>query len=65
MRADTGEQLYGFHSSRAQRTGSVLKVLTASAAIAVLGADYQITTQGRRRQHRRHRSSSSATVTRL
>jgi len=45
VRADTGEQLYGFHSSRAQRTGSVLKVLTASAAIAVLGADYQITTR--------------------
>ena len=45
VRADTGEQLYGFHSASAQRTGSVLKVLTASAAIAVLGADFQITTR--------------------
>jgi len=45
LRADTGEQLYGFHSIKAARTGSVLKVLTASAAIAALGADYQISTQ--------------------
>jgi D-alanyl-D-alanine carboxypeptidase/D-alanyl-D-alanine-endopeptidase (penicillin-binding protein 4) len=45
VRADTGEQLYAFHSIRAGRTGSVLKVLTASAAIAVLGADFQITTR--------------------
>jgi D-alanyl-D-alanine carboxypeptidase/D-alanyl-D-alanine-endopeptidase (penicillin-binding protein 4) len=44
MRADTGELLYGFRHEKAYRTGSVLKVLTASAAIAVLGADYQITT---------------------
>jgi len=45
MRADTGEQLYGYRSKKAYRTGSVLKVLTASAAIAVLGADYQISTR--------------------
>lgn len=44
LRADTGEQLYSFHSISAQRTGSVLKVLTASAAIEQLGADFQITT---------------------
>ncbi|HEX7834920.1 MAG TPA: D-alanyl-D-alanine carboxypeptidase, partial [Pseudolysinimonas sp.] len=38
------ESLYSFHSVSKERTGSVLKVLTASAAIAVLGADFQITT---------------------
>ncbi len=45
VRADTGESLYRFHATSAERTGSVLKVLTASAAIAALGADYQITTR--------------------
>ncbi len=45
IRADTGEQLYGYRDEKAYRTGSVLKVLTASAAIAVLGADYQISTR--------------------
>ncbi len=45
VRADTGESLYRFHARSAERTGSVLKVLTASAAIAALGADYQITTR--------------------
>ena len=44
VRADTGEALYGRSSTKANRTGSVLKVLTASAAIEVLTADYQITT---------------------
>jgi D-alanyl-D-alanine carboxypeptidase/D-alanyl-D-alanine-endopeptidase (penicillin-binding protein 4) len=44
LRADTGEELYGFRDAKPYRTGSVLKVLTASAAIAVLGADYQIST---------------------
>jgi D-alanyl-D-alanine carboxypeptidase/D-alanyl-D-alanine-endopeptidase (penicillin-binding protein 4) len=44
-RADTGELLYSRSGETAERTGSVLKVLTASAAIAVLGADYQIPTR--------------------
>jgi D-alanyl-D-alanine carboxypeptidase/D-alanyl-D-alanine-endopeptidase (penicillin-binding protein 4) len=43
--AESGEQLFGMRAARALRTGSVLKVLTASAAIATLGADYQISTQ--------------------
>lgn len=45
MRADTGEILYANSGDSPQRTGSVLKVLTASAAITVLGADYQIPTR--------------------
>ena len=44
QRADTGELLYSRSGESAQRTGSVLKVLTASAGIAALGADFQITT---------------------
>ncbi|MES1169416.1 MAG: D-alanyl-D-alanine carboxypeptidase, partial [Leifsonia sp.] len=43
--AETGEQLYGKRATGVLRTGSVLKVLTASAAIETLGADYQITTK--------------------
>jgi D-alanyl-D-alanine carboxypeptidase/D-alanyl-D-alanine-endopeptidase (penicillin-binding protein 4) len=43
-RAETGEILYSYGASAPERTGSVLKVLTASAAIAQLGADFQITT---------------------
>lgn len=42
--ADSGDLLFDYGASTPQRTGSVLKVLTASAAIAQLGADYQITT---------------------
>jgi D-alanyl-D-alanine carboxypeptidase/D-alanyl-D-alanine-endopeptidase (penicillin-binding protein 4) len=45
QRADTGELLFSNSGSRPARTGSVLKVLTASAAIAVLGADFQIPTR--------------------
>jgi D-alanyl-D-alanine carboxypeptidase/D-alanyl-D-alanine-endopeptidase (penicillin-binding protein 4) len=45
QRADTGEELYSAHGDQPSRTGSVLKVFTASAAIAVLGADYQIPTR--------------------
>jgi D-alanyl-D-alanine carboxypeptidase/D-alanyl-D-alanine-endopeptidase (penicillin-binding protein 4) len=44
VRADTGERLYLSHGTSAERTGSVLKVFTASAAVEQLGADYQITT---------------------
>lgn len=44
MIADTGEVLYAQSGDTALRTGSVMKVLTASAAIEQLGADFQITT---------------------
>jgi len=43
-RADTGESLFDYGGANPQRTASVLKVLTASAAVMQLGADYQITT---------------------
>lgn len=44
-RADTGEVLFQRSGTTAARTGSVLKVITASAAVAVLGPDYQISTR--------------------
>lgn len=44
VRADTGEVLFDRGGSTPARTGSVLKVLTAAAALAVLGPDYQIST---------------------
>lgn len=44
LRADTGEALWKFHGSSAERTGSVMKVFTGSAAVIQLGADFQITT---------------------
>lgn len=43
-RADTGEVLYSRGGSKPARTASVLKVLTAAAAVAVLGPDYRIRT---------------------
>lgn len=42
--AKTGETLLSIRGASPSRTGSVLKVFTASAAIEELGADYQITT---------------------
>ncbi|MEO5920133.1 MAG: D-alanyl-D-alanine carboxypeptidase/D-alanyl-D-alanine-endopeptidase [Pseudolysinimonas sp.] len=45
QRVDTGEELFAINGTSPARTGSVLKVLTASAAIAVLGADFQIPTR--------------------
>jgi D-alanyl-D-alanine carboxypeptidase/D-alanyl-D-alanine-endopeptidase (penicillin-binding protein 4) len=42
--ADSGEVLYSLRGESSQRTASVLKVLTASAAVAQLGADHQIKT---------------------
>lgn len=42
--ADTGDLLFNFNANPPARTGSVLKVLTAAAAIEQLGADFQITT---------------------
>ena len=44
MRADTGEVLFDRNGATPARTASVLKVFTAAAAIARLGADFQITT---------------------
>ena len=42
--ADSGDILYQNNGPTPARTASVLKVLTASAAVMQLGADYQITT---------------------
>jgi D-alanyl-D-alanine carboxypeptidase/D-alanyl-D-alanine-endopeptidase (penicillin-binding protein 4) len=44
VRADTGEVLFDRGGTTPARTASVLKVLTAAAALAVLGPDYQIST---------------------
>lgn len=41
---DTGEVLYDRRGDSAARTASVLKVLTAAAALQVLGPDYRIAT---------------------
>jgi serine-type D-Ala-D-Ala carboxypeptidase/endopeptidase (penicillin-binding protein 4) len=45
MRNEDGEVLYSQSGTTAERTASGLKVLTAGAAIAALGADFQITTR--------------------
>jgi D-alanyl-D-alanine carboxypeptidase/D-alanyl-D-alanine-endopeptidase (penicillin-binding protein 4) len=45
MNATTGEVLFSHEGEAPNRTGSVLKVLTASAAIAVLGPDYRLSTK--------------------
>jgi D-alanyl-D-alanine carboxypeptidase/D-alanyl-D-alanine-endopeptidase (penicillin-binding protein 4) len=45
MNAATGEVLFSREGDVPNRTGSVLKVLTASAAIAVLGPDYRLSTR--------------------
>ena len=44
LNATTGEVLFSREGEVPNRTGSVLKVLTASAAIGVLGPDFQLTT---------------------
>lgn len=44
VRADTGEVLFDRAGEVPARTASVLKVLTAAAALSVLGPDYQIRT---------------------
>ncbi|MCC7128690.1 MAG: D-alanyl-D-alanine carboxypeptidase [Microbacteriaceae bacterium] len=41
----TGEQLFDRSATTAAPPASVLKVLTATAALAILGADYQMTTR--------------------
>jgi D-alanyl-D-alanine carboxypeptidase/D-alanyl-D-alanine-endopeptidase (penicillin-binding protein 4) len=45
LNADTGEILFDRGADQPVRTASVLKVLTASAALAVLGPDYRLTTR--------------------
>jgi D-alanyl-D-alanine carboxypeptidase/D-alanyl-D-alanine-endopeptidase (penicillin-binding protein 4) len=42
--AATGELLYNHDGTTFSRTASVMKVLTSSAALAVLGPDYRVTT---------------------
>ncbi|MCU1481093.1 MAG: D-alanyl-D-alanine carboxypeptidase [Subtercola sp.] len=44
-KADTGEILFDRSGDTYSRTASVMKVLTSSAALAVLGPDYRITTK--------------------
>jgi D-alanyl-D-alanine carboxypeptidase/D-alanyl-D-alanine-endopeptidase (penicillin-binding protein 4) len=45
MNASTGDVLFSREGEVPNRTGSVLKVLTASAAVAVLGPDYRLSTR--------------------
>jgi D-alanyl-D-alanine carboxypeptidase/D-alanyl-D-alanine-endopeptidase (penicillin-binding protein 4) len=45
MNAKTGEVLFSREGDVPNRTGSVMKVLTASAALAALGPDYRLTTK--------------------
>lgn len=45
MNATTGEVLFSREGDVPNRTGSVLKVLTASAAVAALGPDYRLSTK--------------------
>ena len=45
MNASTGEVLFSREGDVPNRTGSVMKVLTASAALSALGPDYRLTTK--------------------
>ena len=45
MNASTGEVLFSREGDVPNRTGSVMKVLTASAALSVLGPDYRLSTK--------------------
>lgn len=45
INVNTGETLYDYNGTTPQRTGSVLKVLTAAAALNIMGPDAQLTTQ--------------------
>jgi D-alanyl-D-alanine carboxypeptidase/D-alanyl-D-alanine-endopeptidase (penicillin-binding protein 4) len=44
VKADTGEVLFDRNGTTPSRTGSVLKVVTAAAALATIGPAFQITT---------------------
>ena len=44
VKADTGEVLFDRNGSTPSRTGSVMKVFTAGAALSALGPDFQIST---------------------
>ena len=44
MNASTGEVLFDHKGTEPARTGSVMKVVTAAAALASLGPDYRVTT---------------------
>lgn len=45
MNAETGELLFDRKAETPERTGSVLKVITAAAALSALGPDYRISTR--------------------
>ncbi len=45
MNVNTGETLYDYNGTTPQRTGSVLKVVTAAAALDALGSGAQLSTQ--------------------
>ncbi len=45
LKADTGETLFDRSAATPARTGSVLKLLTAAAAVNVLGPDYRLSTR--------------------
>lgn len=44
LNAATGETLFSLNESEAERSASVMKVLTAAVALDVLGPDYRVTT---------------------
>jgi len=44
VHAGTGQALFSYRESAAERSASVMKVLTAAVALDVLGPDYQVTT---------------------
>ena len=44
VHAGTGQTLFAYNESQAERSASVMKVLTAAVALDVLGPDYQATT---------------------
>ncbi len=44
VHAGTGQTLFAYQESEAERSASVMKVLTAAVALDVLGPDYQVTT---------------------
>lgn len=44
LNAATGEQLFSYAEDQAQRTASVMKLLTAAVVLDVLGPDYRVTT---------------------